>query len=137
MLSFLLYLHWTLSDFFCWKKTCFLTLYLLSFTIIGLGLFCPGIFFPILCIRYRSAGEISMFIFVDIASITKSYVTLSSVSTIPWTKTLFRREYYSCLSSSFSRFSTFLFITDTFSSKFLITCSLSFLSFSYSQTLWI
>ena len=79
------------------------------------------------------AGEMSMFILVDIVSITKLSVTSSSVSTIPWTKRKFRREYCSCLSISFSRFSTFLIITDTFSSKFLITCSLSFLSFSYSS----
>ena len=108
-------------------------MYLLSFTIIGLGSFLPGFFFPILCVRSRSAGEISMFIFVDTVSVTKSSVTSSSVSTIPWTKRQFRWEYCSSLSISFSRFSTFLFIADTFSSKFLITYSLSFVYFSYSS----
>ena len=96
--------------FFLLEKTVSLTLYLLSFTIIGLGLFRPAFFFPILCVRSRSAGEISMFIFVDIVSITKSSVTSSSVSTIPKTKRQFQREYCSCLSISFSRFSNFLFI---------------------------
>ena len=62
--------------FFLLEKTFFLTLlYLLSFTIIGLGLFWPAFCFPSLCVRSRSAGEISVFIFVDIVSITKSSVT--------------------------------------------------------------
>ena len=69
--------------FFLLEKTFFLTLYVLSFTIIGLGLFWPGFFFPNLCIRSRSAGEMSMFIFVNIVLITKSSVISSSVSTIP------------------------------------------------------
>ena len=90
----------TLDPFrlFLLEKDFFLKLYPLSVTIIGLGLFWPGFFFRILCVQSRSAGEISMFIFVDIVSITKSSVTSSSVSTIPWTKRQFRREHCSWLS---------------------------------------
>ena len=136
VLSFPLYLHWILSIFLL-EKIFFLTFYLLSFIIIGLGLFWPAFFFPILYVQSRSTDEILMFTFVDIVSITKSSVTSSLVSTIPWTKRQFRREYCSCLSISFSRFSTFLFITDTFSSKFLIFCSLSFLFSHTRQILFI
>ena len=95
-LSFPLYLNWILSGFFCWKKIFLLTSCLLSFTIIGLDLFWPDFFSPISCMRSRSAGEISMFIFVDVIPITKSSATLSSVSTIPWTKRQLWREYCSC-----------------------------------------
>ena len=77
VLSLLLYLHWILSGVFLLEKMFFLTLYLLSFTIIGLGLFWPAFFFWILCVQSRSAGEISMFIFIDIVSTTKSSVIIS------------------------------------------------------------
>ena len=126
LLSFPLYLHWTFSVFLL-EKTLFLTLYPLSFTIIGLGLFWPSFFLPVLCVRFRPSGEVSKFIFDDIVSISKLSVASSSVSTITWTKRQFQRECYLCLSISSLRFWTFLLITDTFSSKFLIIC------FSYSS----
>ena len=115
------------------EKTFFLTLYLLSFTMNGIGLFWTAFFFLILCVRSRSAGEISMFAFVDIVYITKSSVTSSSFSTILWTKRPFPQEYYLCFSISFSRFSTFLslLINSLFFVLFLF-----FLSHT-RQILWI
>ena len=121
VLRFPLYLQWILSGGFLEKKF-FLTLCQLSFTIIRLGSFWPAFFFPILRVPSRTAGEILMFIFMDIVSIT-----------IPWPKRQFWREYCSYLFISFPRSSTCSFITDIFPSKFLIICSLSFLSFPYSS----
>ena len=64
--------------FFLLEKIFFLTLYLLRFTIIGLGLFWPAFFFPILCVRSRSGGEIS--VFISVVSITKLFLSLNRPS---------------------------------------------------------
>ena len=101
----------------------------------------PGFFFPILCVQSRSACEISMFIFVDIVSVTKSSVTSSLVSTIPWTnKKDFQLSYsLQILFLPSSWLFVLSFLSFSYSSKFVdIKLTASFKSFSCSSPLiWL
>ena len=118
MLSFPLYLYWTLSGFPLLDKILLLIMYLLSSTMIGFALFWPT-FFSQLCVfdRYlqvKSQYSFSLISFLSLNHTKSSATSSSSVSTISWITRQFWREYCSCFSIPFSRFLTFLLITNTF-----------------------
>ena len=102
VLSFSLYLHWTLSEEFFIGKNLFSNIVPTTFHCSCSWFILTSLLFSN-SVRFTptSAGEISIFIFVHIVSIIKLSITSSSVSTIPWTKIQFWWEYYSCLSLSF------------------------------------